>query len=93
MTTVHPERSYRENAWQIVGATARERLMRIANDCDGSPLCAAEIHIERMADPTSYAEMHLTRDECQVIIDILQHSIEKYDARQASENPHQDQGS
>lgn len=70
---------YRPNAsWRFIGSTAKDRVFKLANDCDGSSRCCAEIHIERMYNAIQWEEMHLTYEECGAIREMLRVSMEKY---------------
>ena len=54
----------------LIGTTAKNRRLYLRNDCDGSPNCVAELHIEDTVT-LSGAEIHLTSDEVRTLIDGL----------------------
>lgn len=60
-------------------AHARERRIRVRNDCDGSEDCAAEIHIEQVRPPYDHLEVHLTVAEARGLRAALGRAVEKFE--------------
>ena len=65
---------------KLITTANSRRMVTVRNDCDGSPDCAAEIHIE---EGIGWQECHLTVMEAQLIRKALKKAIQEHENRQA----------